>query len=306
MRQIRTLVRLELSNVFSLNVLRHTKDPKAKRKAYLMAGIYGFLILLVFLYMGGMSYALVLLGAGAAVPAYLIAIASIFIFFFGTFTAGASLFSRNGYDILCSLPVSRAAIVASRFLRMYVENLALTLAVMVPGLGVYAVLQQPDIRFCLTSVMGILTVPLLPVSAAALIGVLVTGISSKMKHKSLVEAGLSILLVLGIFCLMPGLAGMESNITPEILTTLSGKVLEALGILYPPATWLGTAIVTGNITACLACTAVSAVGFLAVVALISLCFHAICRRLFSSSAKHNYRMQRLKRNSLLVSLWLHN
>lgn len=301
-RQIKTLIRLELSNIFSLNVLRHTKNPKEKRKAYLMAGVYGFLILLVFLYMGGMSYGLTLLGAGAVVPAYLIAIASIFIFFFGTFTAGASLFSRNGYDILCSLPVSRTAIAVSRFVRMYAENLVLTLAVMVPGMGVYAVLQQPNVGFYLTSVMGIFTVPLLPVAAAALVGALITGISSKMKHKSLVEAGLSILLVVGIFCLTPGLAGMEGNITPEMLTALSDKVLEALGTVYPPAAWLGTAIVTGNIMGCLGCAGVSAVGFLVVVAFVSLRFHSICRQLFSSSAKHDYRMERLKQNSLLVSL----
>lgn len=301
-RQIKPLVRLELSNIFSLNVLRHTRDPKARRKACLMAGIYGLLILLVFFYMGAMSYGLILLGAGDAVPAYLISMASIVIFFFGTFTAGASLFRRNGYDILCSLPVSRTAIVVSRFLRMYAENLAMTLVVMIPGLGVYAVLQQPEICFYLTAVMGIFIVPLLPVAAAALAGALVTGISSRMKHKSLMEAGLSIALVLGIFCLTPKLEGLEGSITPEMLTALSDKVQQALGTVYPPAVWLGTAMVTGNFLGCLGCVGVSAVGFLGVAAVVSVNFHAICRRLFSNSARHDYRMKELKRNSLLVSL----
>lgn len=301
-RKLNPLVRLELSNLFSLNVLRHTHDKKARRKAYLMAGIYGVLILLVFLYMGSMSYGLILLGAGEAVPSYLITFSSIFIFFFGTFTAGASLFRRNGYDILCSLPVSRTAIVASRFTRMYAENLALTLAIMIPGLGVYAVLRKPDAGFYLTAGMGIFTVPLLPVAAAALAGAVVTGISSRMKHKSLVEAGLSIGLVLGVFSLTPKLEGMEDNITPEMLMELSGKVQGVLGTVYPPAAWLGNAMVTGNIVGGLGCFCVSAVGFLAVVALVSVCFHSICRRLFSSSAKHDYRMERLKRNSMLVSL----
>lgn len=228
-RQIKPLVHLELSNLFSLNLLRYTRNKNARRKAYLMASVYVFLILFVFLYTGSMSYGLILLGAGEAVPAYLITMASIFIFFFGTFTAGASLFRRNGYDILCSLPVSRTAIVASRFVRMYVENLVLTIVVMIPGLVVYAVTQQPNVSFYLTAVMGILTVPLLPVAAAALAGALVIGISSRMKHKSLVEAGLSIALVLGIFCLTPKLEGMEGNITPEMLMALSNKVQEALG-----------------------------------------------------------------------------
>lgn len=301
-RQIKPLVHLELSNLFSLNLLRYTRNKNARRKAYLMASVYVFLILFVFLYTGSMSYGLILLGAGEAVPAYLITMASIFIFFFGTFTAGASLFRRNGYDILCSLPVSRTAIVASRFVRMYVENLVLTIVVMIPGLVVYAVAQQPDVSFYLTAVMGILTVPLLPVAAAALAGALVTGISSRMKHKSLVEAGLSIALVLGIFCLTPKLEGMEGNITPEMLMALSNKVQEALGAVYPPAAWLGTAMVTGNIVGCLGCACVSIVGFLAVATVVSLNFHSICRRLFSNTAKHDYQMEKLSRNSLLVSL----
>ena len=94
-RRIDSLIRLELSNLFSLNVLRHTHDKKAKRKAYFMAGIYGLLILFVFFYMGAMSYGLILLGAEEAIPAYLITFSSIFIFFIGTFTAGASLFRRS-------------------------------------------------------------------------------------------------------------------------------------------------------------------------------------------------------------------
>lgn len=302
MRQINPLVRLELCNLFSLNVLRHTRDPKAKRKGYFMAGIYVFLILLVFFYMGSMAYGLILLGAGEAVPAYLITIASIFIFLFGTFTAGGNLFRRNGYDILCSLPVSRTAIVVSRFARMYAENLALTLAVMVPGLGVYAFLQRPGIVFYLTAAVGILAVPLLPVAAASLAGALVTGISSRMKHKSLVEAGLSIGLVLGIFALTPTLEGLEGNITPEMLTELAGKVQAALGAVYPPAVWLGSAIVSGNLVKCLGCACVCALGAMAVAAVVSVNFHVICRRLFSSSAKHDYRMEKLNRNSLLVSL----
>ena len=76
----------------------------------------------------------------------------------------------------------------------------------------------------------------------------------------------------------------------------------ALWTVNPPAVWLGTAMVTGNFLGCLGCVGVSAVGFLGVAAVVSVYFHAICRRLFSSSAKHDYRMERLKRNSLLVSL----
>ena len=62
---------------------------------------------------------------------------------FAIFKAGSVVFQENAYDILCSLPVSQTAIVVSRFARMYVENLLLTLLIMVPGTAVYGVMVKP-------------------------------------------------------------------------------------------------------------------------------------------------------------------
>lgn len=300
--QIKVLTGLELANLFGWNVLRHTRDPKARRKGRLMAGLYVFLVLVVFLYMGALSYGLILLDAAAAVPAYLIAISSILIFFFGAFTAGAVLFRKGGYDMLCALPLSRTAIVVSRFLRLYVQDLALTLAVTVPGLAVYAWLLRPGIGFWLAAPLGILITPLLPMAAAALVGIVVAGISSRMKRKSLVEAALSLLLVLGVFGLMPKLSGLEETVTPQMLAALCDTVLGILGKLYPPCVWLGTAMAEGDLLRCLGCLLLSAGTAVAVGTLITARFHAICRRLHSSAARHAYRMTQQAQTPLLFAL----
>uniref|UniRef100_UPI004057028B hypothetical protein n=1 Tax=Acetatifactor sp. TaxID=1872090 RepID=UPI004057028B len=301
-KQIRILTKLELCNLFGMNVYRHIKDKTAKKKAFFLLAVYGILILLLWGYMGGLSYGLYFLGLAKLIPAYLITIASLLIFFLGIFKAGSIIFQPNGYDILCSLPVTRTAVVVSRFLRMYVENLALGAAVLLPGIMVYAWFETPSLSFYITAVPGILFLPLLPLTAATFIGALITGISSRMKHKSLVSSGLCMLVILAIMLGCSQLASLESTLNMDMLKELSVTISTLLEQLYPPAAWLGNAIVAGDFIACLSCCGLFFVLFTVVVALIAANFHSICRMLYSTTAKHNYKMETLTQNSILVAL----
>ena len=301
--QIKIMARLELQNIFGLNVLRFTKDTKAKRKSMGLFVVWIMLLLILMGYMGGLAFGLIALGMAEIIPAYLITIASLITFFFGIFKAGGVIFRKNGYDILCSLPISQNAIVVSRFLRLYVENLAIMTTVLAPGLAVYVWFMRPGFSFYLFSVLGMLLIPVAPVAASALLGALVTGISSRMKHKSLVEAGLSIALVVVAMAGTSKLTELEGEITAEMLQNFAGIVSDLLGKLYPPAIWIGRAIIYGDIVAFLKCIICFLVLTILVSAVVSVNFHAICRRLYSTSAKHNYQMERLKKNSVLASLY---
>lgn len=131
-KQIYSLTKLQLQNVYGINVFRHTKDKTEKRKKLALAIVYVWLIVLVAGYVGGLTYGYCYLGLSEMVPAYLIMISSIVILFFSVFKAGNVIFQRNAYDILASLPIRQSAIVVSRFLRMYVENLLLASVLMIP------------------------------------------------------------------------------------------------------------------------------------------------------------------------------
>ena len=69
LRQIKTLAKLELRNLFGLNVLRYTKDPKARRRAVLLWAAWVLVIGIVALYVGGLSVGLILRGAEDVIPA---------------------------------------------------------------------------------------------------------------------------------------------------------------------------------------------------------------------------------------------
>ncbi len=303
LRQIKNLSKIQLCNLYGFNVLRHTKDKKTKFKSIALGFVWLLLILMITAYIGGYSYMFILIGMSDILPAFLIALSSMIIFFFGIFKAGSVIFQKNSYDILCSLPVSQTAIVVSRFIRMYVEDLLLTLVLMLPGLAVYACFIPTSISFYAIAAIEILAIPLLPITAATFIGALVGAISSRMKHKNLVSTLLTIIVVLAMLIGTAQIPSVESEFTMEMLAELSNTVVSMLGSIYPPAVAMGAAMINGDFVTCLACMGVFLAIFVVMTAILSLSFHAICRGLFSTSAKHNYRMETLKKNSVLSTLY---
>lgn len=300
--QIKILARTELYNFCGLNVLRFSKDKRVKRRAAMLAVAYIILVFMLVVYVGALSYGLCLLSLEEIVPAYLITISSLLIFFLGIFKAGGIIFKKEGYDILASLPVTQSSIVIGRFLRLYLENLLFAFGVMVPGLAVYIWFVKPGAAFLLFGLWGILLVPVLPTVGAVLAGALITAIASRMRYKSLAISGLSIFAVLAIFLGSSRLSMMEGEISPEILKGFSDVVFSILEKVYPPAVWLGWAMVNMDFGKILLCTMIFAGVCAVVIALIASRFHAVCRNLYGTSAKHNYQMGNLKRDSVLKAL----
>lgn len=303
MKQISNLVKLQLKNLYGINVIRHTTDKKVKKRKLALAVVYAVLAVMICFYMGAAAYGYIALGLAEMVPAYLVMVSSLLILFFAIFKAGNVIFQRESYDILCSLPVSQAAIVVSRFVRMYVEYLLLVCGIMLPGMLVYGVMIKPGISFYLIGLMVTLFVPLIPITIATFLGALITAIASRMKHKNLVSVVLSLLLFGGIMLGTSQMKMIEDDFSVEMLQSISDVVLTLIKSIYPPAIWMGNAMLEGNFVTCLLCVVGGVLVFLVAMAIISMNFHGICRGLYSTSAKHNYQMESLKKESILSALY---
>lgn len=302
--QSKLIAALELKNLFGLNILRHTKDKSVKNRALLLGIAWVMVILMVFFYVGGLAYGLITLGLGGVLPAYLVTIASLIILMFGMFKAGDMIFNRSGYEILSSLPLTQESIVIGRFVRMYVEDFLISLLALIPGGAVYAILVRPAWYIYLFWLVAAFLIPLLPLSLATLLGVVISGISSRMKNKSASQVILSLAIVLGVFWFSSVMGTNAESLTPEMLADLAETVAELIGRVYPPALWLGNAMYTGSVVSLALCAAVYLAVFMAVMLLAARNFHAICRRLSVTTAKHDYRMEQQTQSSALKSLWL--
>ncbi len=297
------LTALELRNLYGWNVFRHTKDKKAKTRYVGLMCVWIMLILMVFFYVGALTYGLVFLGLGEIVPTYLTVIASLLIFFFGFFKAGNMIFAKKGYDIISSLPVKASSIVISRFVSMYVQDLLLVLLIMLPGAVVYGYLVTPGFRFYLTLLLCVLFIPALPLVAATAVGSLIMAISARLKHKTLIQIILTLVFIIVLLSGSLNTGLMAENISPEMLFTLADSIGDLLGQLYPPAAWLGNAVIFHRLSDLLLFIGSAVLSMVLMTALVSKNFHRISRGLLVTSAKHNYQMETLKSSSMLSALY---
>ena len=147
LRQIHKLTAIQLCNLFGFNEFRHTGDSRKKDRFMLLVLAWLVVIALIVVYVAMLSIGLAKMGMSEIIPIYLYMITSLVILVFSFFKAGSVIFQMKSFEILIALPLSKTAIVISRFLAMYATNLILSLLVMLPGTVIYGIGIRPSISF---------------------------------------------------------------------------------------------------------------------------------------------------------------
>lgn len=302
LRQIKLLVGVQWKGLFGINQALHTKDRK-KRLRFLGLGVlWALLILMMAAYMGGFSFLMVMTGIGGMVPLLLFNLASLVILFFTVIKAGSEIFKMSTYELLVSLPVSGASIVISRFFTMYATNLLMSLIVMLPGLVVYGIYERPDISFYLFCPAGILILPMLPITLATAAGALVTAVSSRMRHKSLVSAALTMLLAIAVLGTNIVFSENIDGLTEAGIRALIENTSRQLRRINPASVWFSRAV-EGSLTDFGLLLAVSVIPFVGLLIILSHYFHRIASALNAAETKRNYRVKTLEQSTPLLALW---
>ena len=197
-RQIRLLTKLSLRGLFGLNEFFYTKDRRKKMKGCLMGVMWVFLIGMLAVYVGMLSYGLLALGLGDFVPAVLGMAVAALVFFFTVFKAGAVLFDRRAFEKEIPLPVTVRAVIFSRFLSMYVTDMLLGMLVMLPGMALYGIMERPGLAFYGYGIVAVIFLPLLPMTAASIAGALIAGVTARWRKKNLAGILLTLVFVCAI------------------------------------------------------------------------------------------------------------
>lgn len=301
LKQILNLCKVQLLNLFGINEIRYTKDKKKKQNFILLTCAYIFVALVAMGYVGGLAYGYHYLGIGDIVPMYLYTILSLVMLILSFFKAGSVLFSMKFYDIIISLPVTKSALLVSRFVTMYVTNLLFSLIVLVPGLTVHIIFAKPGFGFYLISLLVILFSPLLPLTLASIVGAGIKAISSRMKRRNLVEVLLCMVLVIVPIVFGTKMGETTENMDPEAIKEMVGVLTGMLGNIFPPALWYHNAL-QGSFLHLVLLLGVPALIFALFVWLLSLKFTDICAGLNATYAKQNYKVESLKSGSVLTAL----
>ena len=306
-KQISRLLDLQLKNFMNINVYANSKDIKKKKETKGRIWVYGILIFILWSYEIAICVGLSSFGMGELIPPMIVLIATCLIFLLTMIQAGGTIFETKSMDNLLAMPFGSAAIVISRYLRMYIEEVCISFATILPAIVIQAVMERGiGIGFYLFYLLAIVITPLFPISIATIVGAIITGITSRLRHKGLVYGVFSVLSIAGILLLSGSSPeGIESLaiMKPDAIKNL---VLDSIQSTYPPAIWMGNAIngVQGSLKDCLLFVVLSLFSFVVMAVLVSIFFKPIIRAVAGTSARHNYRITSLSsaplKNTLLT------
>lgn len=300
--QVLRLTKLQLTNLFGINEFRYTKDSGKRRRYVALAAVWLIMIIMVAGYAGGMSYGLVKVGAGKIIPMYVYVASGMLSLIFSFFKAGSILFSMKSYEMIISLPVSKSAIVISRFMSMYVRNVLLAMVITIPAVAVYGVLEMPSAGFYIICLLGIISAPLLPVTVASVIGAAITAISVRTRHKSIVQAVLTVLIVVAFMAMSMFVEENEMTFSEDMLKNIAPMIESQIAKIYPPALWFSRAAY-GEWAYIIGFAVLPAAVFVAFVAVLQKHFQSICNRLNAVEAKNNYTIKALHASGVLKALY---
>ena len=202
------------------------KDETAKRKKKAVLVILVLLVLVVIVQMGAQSYGILMLGGEKIVPQIQTVSAVLLIFFFSIFDS--TLFGVKGYEILWSLPISRKDIAMGRMIKMYVVYFFLAILVMLPGIMVYGINVHPAAGFFVRFFLGILFLPVLPLSVSTALQMFIQLVAARSRHRTGVKTILTVLMlaVLSGMCFFLSMGTFPDLSKPENLIFILENMLE--------------------------------------------------------------------------------
>ena len=292
-KSIRLLTWLSFCNLFGINEARFSKDPKKKNRLVTVAVAMLILFAMLILYVGLLTIAFIEMNLTALIPTYLGVAIALVTFMFTVFRAGPALFSRKQFELLSVLPVKPAAIVISRFLTEYALDLAISVFSASTVLAVCAYNLTLSPWFYVSMIVGSLILPLLPMTAAMIVGTVIYALTASMKRKNLMQMIFSFVFLALYFVFINSMNDMSE----EALLDLAQKI-RSLENVYLPVRWFADGV-HGNIGAYLLFFAVSAVVFMCFALCVGKYYRVLCTRLASNTAKGNYVMKKQKGSSAL-------
>ena len=294
-RSIRLLTWFSLCNYLGFNEARYSKDPAKKRRLITVAVAMLILGAMMSLYAGLLALAFIEMNFTEMIPMYLGTVIGLLAFVFTIFRAGPALFSLKQFERLSVLPVQPAAIVISRFISLYLTDLAISVCSTGAVLIVCACKLSLSLWFYISMAFGAFVLPLLPMTASMIVGTGIYALTATMKRKNTFQ----IIFSFAFLALYFSFVNSMNEMTEEMILDLASKI-RSFGKVYPPVSWFSDGV-WGNIGTYLLFFAVSLAVFLCFAFIVGRYYGLICTHLTSNAAKRNYVMKAQKGSSALAA-----
>ena len=204
---------------------------------------------------------------------------SLLTFIEGIYKAGPLMFNCKDDDLLLSLPIKKGTIIFIRIFKFYVFELLFNSLFLLPIIIAYTSYTNGSISYYVTSIIMILLLPVIPIVLSCLVGMVMSSISSRFKHKNLVQTVLSMAILLVVFYFSFNIKGTETYLVNNI-TSLNDMITK----YYYPAGMFGKLVNDFNIIDLLIFILINLGIFLVSIFILSKTYFKINSRLKSKSS----------------------
>lgn len=296
MKKIWLLTKVQLRTALDLKI--GNKKIQTDSFFYMISGLFGlFIMLLSFVYSYMIGFALNMAGALSYLPVLVMAIISFITLMTSIYKVQGILFGFKDYDLIMALPVKTSYVVISRFLLLYIVNLAITFFVIVPSNIAYGILAKTTFLFYIVSFFMIFIIPLIPMVISYLLGLVIGLISQRFKYKNIISLifsiGLIVLIVSSSFFL-----SNESNIKK-----LEDMFSHGISRIYFLAEWYRLGVVELQWEYILLFTGVSLIVFGVFTYIVGKNFKKINTLMSSVYTKKNYKLKAMRQGSPIGALY---
>ncbi|MBB2184155.1 hypothetical protein H0486_14845 [Lachnospiraceae bacterium MD1] len=300
MKKVMRLVSVQLWAL--LGDMLSISNKQKKRPRLLCIVLLLFLALLGFVsfaYSFAIGSGLQLFHSLELLPAIMMTATSLVALFTTMLKIKGTVFGFRDYDMVMSLPVSTAGIVASRLLLLYSVNLIFTIVIMLPMMVAFGILAKPGAMFYLLGFVMLLFIPMLPIVIASVFGTVIAYITTKFRHSNFFSILFSLLLFIAII-VSPILLGNEG----EKLVDISREMTNKVDRLYPLVRLYRSAMIEYDITAFALFLLISLFAFLIYSIIVKYIFKRVNTLIMTGKYRSNYRLGELKTYSPFKALFI--
>lgn len=294
------LVHIQLWAVISDMLSIGNKKTRKPRALYI--GVILFILFMgfiAFFYCLMIGNGLMMYNCIELLPALMMAVTSIIVLITTVLKVKGTIFGFKDYDMVMSLPVSTAGIVASRLILLYALNLLFVIIIMLPMTIAYGILAVPTAQFYIISIVMMFFLPLIPIIAASILGSLITYFASRFRYSNIVNIVVSMLLLVALM----GLSFSFQDQSGQKLANMSRTLTNQVNSIYPLAGMYTKAVTEYDYSALAAYLFISILFFLIFSYLVGKIFKKMNTMVMTGTSRRNYKMGELKVSNQFAALY---
>ena len=221
--KLKSLVRASMTE--GMDIFNMRKGGKGAKLA-----VAGGMFLAFFSWAVSMIIPLRAMGGEVAILAMAVALTSLITLIEGIYKSSNLIFNCRDDDMLLSLPLTRAQIVALRIFKFYIFEVIFNSLYLVPVMLAYGLFASPAWWYWPVSVAMVILLPVIPIAISCVVGAVIAALSSRSKRHNLMQ-----ILLAFAFMLLGVVFSFKARDWTRNIGDYAGGISAAINNVYYPA-----------------------------------------------------------------------